>query len=280
MEQGKQVHACIINSGFVSDVVLGSALVDMYAKCGSIKEARQVFDFIPLRDVVLWTVIVTAYGKHGFGKEVLQLFEEMKQSGLKPDDVTFLAVLIACSHSGLVSEGWHYFNTMTRDHCIPPRAGHYACMVDLLGRAGCLDEAYDFIKKMPFKPNVTVWGALLGACQAHGNMELGKVAAEHLFELDPQNAGNYVMLSNIYATAGKWGDMLKLRKAMKDRGIKKEPGCSWIEVKSRVHVFPVGDRSHPQIQEIYAMLQKLAGQMKEAGYLPQTNFILNGIEEQ
>eukprot|EP01018_Ginkgo_biloba_P013181 Gb_21046 [translate_table: standard] len=280
MEQGKQVHGYIIKSGFDSDVVLGSTLIDMYAKCGNIEEARLIFDIVSQKDVVLWTVMVTAYGKHGHGKEVFQLFEQMKQSGMKPDGITYLAVLSACSHAGLVDEGWHYFYAMMQDNCITPRAAHYACMVDLLGRAGQLDEAHVFIKDMPVKPNAAVWGALLNACRIHANMELGKLAAEHLFELDPQNAGNYVVLSNVYAAAAKWEDILRLRKTMKDRGIKKEPGCSWIEVKNRVHVFPVGDRSHPEIEEVYAMLQRLTGQMKNAGYLPDTNSVLNDVEEE
>eukprot|EP01018_Ginkgo_biloba_P017565 Gb_32051 [translate_table: standard] len=280
LEQGKQVHACIVKGENSSNIVLGSALVDMYAKCGSIEDARQVFDKMSERNVVSWTAIITGYGKHGRGKEVFQLFEQMQQEGLKPNYVTFLAILSACSHGGLLNEAWHYFESMSRDYCIKPRVEHYSCIVDLLGRAGRLDEAHDFINKMPFEPHAPIWGTLLGACRMHVNMELGKIAAERLFYLDPQNAGKYVVLSNIYAAAGRWDGVSKVRKLMKDRGVKKEPGCSWIEIQKQVHSFLVGDRSHPQTEEIYATLETLSGKLKEAGYVPETNFMLHDVEEE
>eukprot|EP01018_Ginkgo_biloba_P038787 Gb_40303 [translate_table: standard] len=280
LELGKQVHACTMRSvDFESDVFLGNALINMYAKCGSIEDARHVFDKTSQRDVISWTTMIAGYGKHGHGEEVVQLFEQMQLTGMKPDHVTFLAVLSACSHAGLVDEGWHYFDSMRRDYCIPPREEHYACMVDLLGRAGHLNEAREIIDRVPFEPTACMWGALLGACRNHGNTELGKGAAERLFELDPQKAGNYVVLSNMYAAAGRWEDVINVREMMKERGIKKEPGCSWIEVKKRVHDFVIGDRSHPQTEEIYAVLERLTQEMKKAGYVPNTNFVLHDLEE-
>eukprot|EP01018_Ginkgo_biloba_P010468 Gb_28787 [translate_table: standard] len=277
---GKQVHAHIIRSRFGSHIVFGNSLTDMYAKSGSIEDARQVFDNMSERNVVSWTTIIAGYGKHGQGKEALQLFEQMQETSMKPDHITFLAILFACSHAGLVNEGWHYFNSMSREHHISPRVEHYGCMIDLLGRAGLLDKAYDFISKLPVEPNAEMWGSLLGACIIRVNTKLGKLVAEHLFELDPQNPGNYVALSNIYAAAGRWEEVAEVRKMMKERGIKKEPGCSWIVVNKRVHEFLIQDSSHPQMKEIYAALASLSAQMKEAGYVADTNFVLHDVEEE
>eukprot|EP01018_Ginkgo_biloba_P009699 Gb_23924 [translate_table: standard] len=257
LEQGKLVHAHIIKAGFETNAFVGSALVDMYAKCGSIKKARKLFDEMPEQDVILWNVMIVGYAQHGHGKEAFQLFEQMQQRGMALDHITFVGILSACSHLGLINEAYYYFNSMSLNHSITPRAEHYVCMVDLLGRAGYLEEAVDFINKMPFEPDVTVWRTLLGACRTHGNTELGKLTAEIIFDLDAEDATAYVLLSNIYAKSGKWDDVAKVRKVMKDRGIKKEPGCSWIEVKNRVHTFVVGGRSHPQEEKIYAKLERL-----------------------
>eukprot|EP01018_Ginkgo_biloba_P033989 Gb_34779 [translate_table: standard] len=280
LEQGKQIHAHIIRTGFESNVFAGSAVVDMYAKCGSIEDARQLFDHVPERDLVSWNGMIAGYAQNGYGKQALLLFEQMLQASTKPNQVTFVGVLSACSHAGLVDEGYYYFNSMSQDHSINAGAEHYACMVDILGRAGCLDEAENLINHMPFEPDALVWGALLAACRIHGNMDIGKRAAECLFELEPQNSSTYVLLSNIYAAAGRWDDAAKVRKMMKVRGVIKKPGCTWIEVKNRVHSFVAEDRSHPQTEEIYATLERLAGLMKAAGYVPNTNFVLHDVEEE
>eukprot|EP01018_Ginkgo_biloba_P000501 Gb_29077 [translate_table: standard] len=253
LEQGKQIHAQVITSRLQSHFVLATALIDLYTKCGSIDAARHLFEKLPHRDAISWNAMIAGYGKHGFVKEALQLFEQMKKTGIKPDQITFIGLLSACNHAGLVDEGWHYFESISRDHGIAPIAEHYACMVDLLGRAGRLDEAHEFIKQMPIKPTAEVWGALLGACRVYFNMEIGRLAAEQLIELKPQNAGTYVVLSNIYATLGRWDAVSKIRKMMKDRGIKKEPGCSWIEIKKK---------------------------MKDAGYVPNTNLVLHDADEE
>eukprot|EP01018_Ginkgo_biloba_P023541 Gb_13654 [translate_table: standard] len=255
LPQGKEIHGYPTRRGLESDFIVWSAILDMYAKCGS-------------------------YAMHGHSESALTNFNQMQQVGVEPDHVTFTAVLSACSHGGLVDEGWQYFDCMIRDHCITPRMEHYACMVDLLGRAGCLDQAQDFIREMPFEPDASNWGPLLGAWRIHSNIELGELVAKRLYELEPENAGNYVLLLNMYAAAGRWDDVAKVQKMMKDRGLKKSPGCSWIEVKNRVHAFVVGDRSHLQTEKIYAKLESLVRQMKEIGYVPDTNFVLHDVEEE
>lgn len=206
------------------------------------------------------------------------LFEQMQQEGLKPNDITFIGVLYACCHAGLVAEGCQYFDSMSKDHGIAPRLEHYACIIDLLGRSGHLDKAGELIKQMPFEPDALIWQIFLGACRIHGNVELGKHAAEYLLESQPQNASTYVLLSNIYAEARRWDDVKKLRKIMKDKNVKKDPGCSWIEVKRRVHSFVVEDKAHPQNEEIYAKLEELHRQMLDAGYVPDTSFVLQDVD--
>eukprot|EP01018_Ginkgo_biloba_P006943 Gb_37396 [translate_table: standard] len=280
LEQGKQVHVHIIKTGFELAAFVGSALIDMYAKCGSIEDARKFFNSMSERNVVSWTAMITGCAHHGLGKEALELFKQMIQADMKPHNITFVGVLCACSHAGLVDEGRHFFYSMTREYGITPGVEHYTCMVDLLGRSGYLDEAEDFINKMQVKPNGAVWGALLGASRIHGNIEMGKRAAEHVLDFKLLDAGPYVLLSNIYAAAGRWDDANRVRKLMEDRQVKKQPGCSWIEVKNKMHSFVVGDRSHPQEEEIYNVLEKLAGQMKEAGYVPETNFVLHDVEDE
>eukprot|EP01018_Ginkgo_biloba_P019534 Gb_23934 [translate_table: standard] len=279
LQQGKEIHGYIIRSETISDVV-GNALIDMYAKCGSIEIARQLFDKMSKGNVVSWNAMIAGYGMHGHSENALSLFSQMQQKGMKPDHITFVSVLSACSYACLLDEGIRCFNSMSQDYCITPMVEHYACMVDLLGRSGLLDEAHNLIKNMPLKPNGAVWGALLGACRIHGNIVLGEHAAEHLFELEPENSGCYVLLSHIYAEAGRWDGVAKVRKIMKDRRVKKSPGCSWIEINNRVHTFFMGDKLHPQSEKIDAMLATLAAQMKEAGYVPNTNSVLLYVEDE
>eukprot|EP01018_Ginkgo_biloba_P030462 Gb_36434 [translate_table: standard] len=280
LQHGKEIHGHIIKNEFESDVFVCSALVDMYAKCGNIEIARRVFDRISSRDLVSWNAMIAGYAMHGRGEDALVSFQRMQRAGMRPDRITFIGVLCACSRSGLVDEGWQYFDSMTRDYRIMPEAQHYACMVDLLGRSGQVDEAENFIKKMPFGPGASVLGALLGACRTHGNIELGERVAERLIALEPENSGNYVLLSNIYAKNGRWDDVEKVRTMMKSRGVKKRPGYSWIEVNNEVHSFLVGDISHPQSDKIYALLESLTRQMEELGYVPETHFVLHDVEEQ
>ncbi|XP_057843036.1 pentatricopeptide repeat-containing protein At4g02750 [Cryptomeria japonica] len=280
LEQGMAIHKSIIVNGLLSDVVVASALVDMYAKCGSIKKARELFDKMSQRHAVSWNAMIAGYAMHGFHKDALNLFELMKNSGTYPNHVSFVCVLFACNHGGLVDIGCKYFNDINGSYCIMPTIDHYACMVDLLGRAGYLEQASNFIIKMAIKPAVVVWMSLLGSCRSHKNTVLGEFTATLLFELDPKNASPYILLSNIYAEMGKWDDVRKVRRLMKDKGTKKIPGCSWIEVHKMVHVFCAGDRSHPQTQEIYAKLENLSLEMKAAGYFPDSEQLLNDVEEE
>eukprot|EP01018_Ginkgo_biloba_P031203 Gb_23798 [translate_table: standard] len=280
LQQGKCIHNYILRNGLEDDVFVGTALIDLYAKCGNVSMARKLFDKMSQRNIVSWNAMIAGYGMHGHGEDALALFNQMQLADVKPNHITFVCMLSACSHAGLVNEGCQYFNCMAQDYRITPKMEHYACIVDLLGRAGHLNEAEDFIKKMPLEPDASVWGALLGACRIHHNIVMGERVAECLLDLQPDDAGYYVLLSNIYAAGGRWDDVEKVRAMMKDRRLKKSPGCSLIEVNNKVYVFLVGDRSHPQSEKIYSLLESLAGQMKEAGYVPNTNFVLHDVEEE
>ncbi|XP_057865073.1 pentatricopeptide repeat-containing protein DOT4, chloroplastic [Cryptomeria japonica] len=236
LEQGMDIHKNIIESGSLSEVIVVNALIDMYAKCGITQKARELFDKMYQRDLVSWNAMTAGYAQNGLCKDALGLFELMKSSRTYPDHVSFTCVLFACSHSGLVNEGCKYFNCMSNTYFIIPTIDHYVCMVDLFGRAGYLNETLNFIIKMPIKPVVVVWMSLLGACRSHKNIELGVFTATLLFELDSTNTATYVLLSNIYAEVARWGEVHKVRKSMKDREIKKIPGCSWIEVNKTTKV--------------------------------------------
>lgn len=205
-----------------------SSLVDMYSKCGSLRIGQQVFGIMgDKKDAVLWNTVISALAQHGYGEEAIQMFANMVRSGVKPDRITFVVILNACSHSGLVKEGLCLFESMRSDHGIFPDQEHYSCLIDLLGRAGQFDEAMNQLKKMPCKPDSRVWNALLGVCRIHGNIDLGRIAAEQLIELEPQSSAGYVALSSIYAALGKWESVEKVRQLMNDRHVRKERGLSW-----------------------------------------------------
>ncbi|XP_047940851.1 pentatricopeptide repeat-containing protein At4g02750-like [Salvia hispanica] len=279
-ELGKQIHGRVVKAGFESGCYVGNALLSMYCRCGRIKEAYEVFEIIEDKDVISWNTIITGYARHGFGKEALQHFELMKQASIQPDEVTMVGVLSACSHTGLVDKGKHYFYSMSKDHGIVPNSKHYTCLVDLLGRAGRLDEAQNLMKSMPFEPDGATWGALLGASRIHGNTELGEKAAEMIFALEPWNSGMYVLLSNLYAASGRWQDVKKMRLRMRDTGVQKTPGYSWVEVLNKIHTFSVGDSTHPDSSSIYAFLEELDLRMKEEGYVSATKLVLHDVEEE
>ncbi|XP_072986635.1 pentatricopeptide repeat-containing protein At1g20230-like [Typha latifolia] len=277
---GRSVHCFSLRKGFLCDVYVGSALLDMYAKCGRIKDAQTIFDAMPSRNVVSWNAMVGGYAMHGKAIEAIELFNLMKRSKEKPDFITFTCVLSACGQAGLTKEGQSYFNKMYQEHGIAPRIEHYACMVNLLGRAGKLEEAYNLIKQMPTEADACIWGSLLNSCRVHNNVRLGEIAADKLFQLEPGNAGNYVLLSNIYAAKGMWERVGRVRGKMKSMGLSKEPGCSWIEIKNKVHMILAGDKMHPQITQIIERLEKLTVEMRKFGYLPSTDFVLQDVEEQ
>ncbi|KAF8414219.1 hypothetical protein HHK36_002219 [Tetracentron sinense] len=268
LDKGKQIHGVMIKSQIRDNVVVNSALMDMYFKCSSPHDGHRVFDTSSERNVITWTALISGYGQHGQVVEVLEFFHRMIDEGFRPNYVTFLAVLSACSHGGLVSEGWKYFSSMTRDYGIQPRGKHYAAMVDLLGRAGRLHEAYEFVRNSPCEEHSVIWGALLGACRIHGDLELVKLAAKKCFELEPENAGKHVVLSNTYATFGLWENVKEVREVMRVSGVKKEPGYSWIEVRREVHTFLAGDKSHRQTEQIYETIKELTCILRNAGYIP------------
>ncbi|XP_068646727.1 pentatricopeptide repeat-containing protein At1g20230 [Aristolochia californica] len=277
---GKAIHCYSLRQGIFEDVYVSSALVDMYAKCGKIWGARVVFNAIPLKNVVSWNAIIGGYSMHGKAKEAIHMFNLMQESGQKPDRISFTCVLSACSQSGLIKEGRGYFHSMFHEHGITVRMEHYACMVNLLGRVGRLEDAYKMITQMPAEPDACVWGALLSSCRIHGNTILGETAAEELFRLEPRNAGNYVLLSNIYASKRMWDGVNRVRERMKHIGLKKDPGCSWIELKNKVHTLLAGDKSHPQMTQILERLKRLSLEMHKSGYFPDTHFVLQDVEEQ
>ncbi|XP_010109634.2 pentatricopeptide repeat-containing protein At2g13600 [Morus notabilis] len=274
LQLGKQAHTHVVKHGFrfqageEPDIFVGNSLVDMYMKCGSIGDGCRVFENMAERDHVSWNAMIVGYAQNGYGAEALGIFSRMLASGEQPDHVTMIGVLCACSHAGLVVQGRHYFRSMTEDHNLVPLKDHYTCMVDLLGRAGHLDEAKNLVESMPMQPDAVIWGSLLGACKIHRDIDLGKYVAEKLLEIDPTNSGPYVLLSNMYAELGRWGDVVKVRKLMRQRGVIKQPGCSWIELKGRVHVFLVKDKRHPKRKEICSVVKSLLKQMKRAGYVP------------
>jgi pentatricopeptide repeat protein len=277
---GRSAHCFALRKGFLHDVYVCSALVDMYAKCGRVRNARTIFDGMPSRNAVSWNAMIGGYAMHGEAQNAVQLFDSMLMCEQKPDTVTFTCVLAACSQAGLTEVGRRYFNKMQHEFGISPRMEHYACMVTLLGRAGKLDEAYNVITDMPFEPDGCIWGSLLGSCRVHGNVNLAEVAAENLFHLEPDNAGNYVLLSNIYASKKMWGGVNRVREMMKDMGLKKEKGCSWIEIKNKVHMLLAGDDSHPMMTAITDKLKQLNIEMRRLGFSPSTNFVLHDVEEQ
>ncbi|XP_021861760.1 pentatricopeptide repeat-containing protein At2g13600 [Spinacia oleracea] len=274
---GMQAHVHLLKHGFVfrsrpeSDIFVGNALIDLYMKCGSVEDALRVFKYMVERDNVSWNSIIVGYAQNGHEIKALEMFKRMIISGEVPDHITMIGVLCACSHAGLVEEGRHYFHWMFKLNGLEPWKDHYTCMVDLLGRAGCFDEAKNLIETMPMQPDNVVWASLLSACKVHCNVDMGKYVAEKLLEIDPTNSGPYVLLSNMYAELGQWTDVTRVRKLMMQKGVIKQPGCSWIEIQSHVHVFMVKDKSHLQKKEIYFVLKNLTNHIKLAGYVPDFN---------
>ncbi|KAG2371101.1 hypothetical protein LR48_Vigan05g211600 [Vigna angularis] len=278
LPHGREIHGFGWRHGFQSNDKVKTALIDMYAKCGSVKVASILFERLREKRVVSWNAIITGCAMHGLVVDALDLFERMREEA-QPDHITFVGVLAACSRGRLLDEGRALYKLMVKDYCINPTVQHYTCMVDLLGHCGQLDEAYDLIRRMDVTADSGVWGALLNSCKTHGNVELGEVALEKLIELEPDDSGNYVILANMYAQSGKWEGVARLRQLMIDKGIKKNIACSWIEVKNKVYAFLSGDVSHPNSGAIYAELKRLEGLMREAGYAPDTGSVFHDVEE-
>ncbi|XP_037479296.1 pentatricopeptide repeat-containing protein At3g26782, mitochondrial-like [Triticum dicoccoides] len=264
---GDQIIGHTVKVGLILDTSVVNAVITMYSKCGRITEARKIFEFLSRKDLVSWNAMITGYSQHGMGKQAIEIFDDMLKKGAKPDYISYVAVLSSCSHSGLVQEGKFYFDMLKRDHNVSPGLEHFSCMVDLLARAGNLIEAKNLIDEMPMKPTAEVWGALLSACKTHGNNDLAELAAKHLFDLDSPDSGGYMLLAKIYADAGKSDDSAQVRKLMRDKGIKKNPGYSWMEVKNKVHVFKAEDVSHPQVIAIREKLDELMEKIAHLGYV-------------
>ncbi|CAN8269313.1 unnamed protein product [Cochlearia groenlandica] len=281
LRQGKQMQALAVKlpSGFETSV--SNSVVDMYLKCGLVDEAEYCFDEMQSKDVISWTVMITGYGKHGLGEKAVNTFNNMLRHNIEPDDVCYLAVLSACSHSGLVKEGEQLFLKLLDTRGIKPRVEHYACMVDLLGRAGRLNEAKHLIDTMPAKANVGIWQTLLSSCRVHGDIKLGEQVGKILLKMDGENPSNYVMVSNLYGQAGYWHEQEKARELRKTNKLKKEAGMSWVEIEREVHLFRSGDDSHPLTSKIQEALREAERRMREElGYVYGLKQDLHDIDDE
>lgn len=258
LEVGKWIHMYSERSGLLRSTCICNALIEMYAKCGSINPALQVFNQMLERDVISWSTMIGGLANHGKAREAIELFQDMQRAGIEPNGITFLGLLAACSHAGCWTEGLRYFDSMRKYYQLEPEIEHYGCLVDLLGRAGRLDQALEAIKKMPMMPDSKIWGSLLNSCRTHCNIEIAIIAMEQLSKLEPDDTGNYVLLSNIYADIGKWECVSKIRKLIRSKSMKKTPGCSSIEVDNAVQEFVAGDDSKPFAKDVFAMLDLLA----------------------
>ncbi|CAM0904087.1 unnamed protein product [Alopecurus aequalis] len=261
LESGKWVHEYIERKGIEQDVHVGTSLVDMYAKCGCFENSLSVFCKMPVKNVSSWNALINGFALHGHGREALEYFGRMVASGLPPNEVTFIIVLGACCHTGLVQEGLLLFQSMKKSYNLSPWEEHYGCMVDLLGRAGLIQEAYGLIKVMPMKPAVSTWGALLTACQAHGRVDFSQQILRYVHELETSGSGVYVLLSNVYALNDRWTDVKRVRGLLSEKGLRKEPGSSAIEVNGETSEFVVGQKNHQDMDEICAMLSILMKQI-------------------
>ncbi|XP_024996984.1 putative pentatricopeptide repeat-containing protein At1g68930 [Cynara cardunculus var. scolymus] len=279
LEEGAQFHGQAQVSGLISFLTVSNALVTFYGKCGTTEKSNQLFDEMKIRDEVSWTALISGYSQFGEANKTINLFDRMLASHLRPDGVTFIGVLSACSRAGLVEKGRHYFKSMVEEYKIVPVSDHYSCMIDLFSRAGQLQDAKCFINDMPFSPDAFGWSTLLSSCRSHGNLDIGKWAAKSLQELEPQNPASYVLLSSMYAAKGKWDEVAQLRREMKHKDIRKEPGFSWIKYKNKVHVFSADDRSSPYSEKIYSELEKLNFKMIHEGYVPDMRFALHNVDE-
>ncbi|KAD3068374.1 hypothetical protein R6Q59_017766 [Mikania micrantha] len=281
LEHGKQIHARALKSESAPSISVSNALINMYAKSGNIINARRVFDIIScLKDTVSWTSMVISLAQHGHGKESLDLFEKMLSFDMKPDHITYVGVISACTHMGLVKEGVRYFKLMQEKHGIEPTLSHHACMIDLYGRAGKLQEAYDVIQNMPIEPDVIAWGSLLASSFVHKNMDLAKIAAEKLLLIEPDNSGAYSALANVYSACGNWEDAADIRKLMKVKQVKKDQGFSWVQIRNQVHVFGAEDSVHPERDEIYQNMAEIWKEIKKLGFVPKTEAVLHDLDEE
>ncbi|KAK1278136.1 Pentatricopeptide repeat-containing protein [Acorus gramineus] len=279
LDLGRWVHAFIDKSGINVDMEINTALVDMYAKCGCIEKARRIFDDMGEKDTMAWSSMIVGLAIHGLVDDALDLYSMMKEAKVKPNKVTFIGLLLACAYSGLISEGRRFWSSM-RELGVDPAMEHYGCMVDLLCRAGLTEEAYKFVKTMHISPNSVIWRTLLVGCRKNKILDIGEIVAEQLLELEPLNAENYVLLSNMYASCSQWEKVSLMRKKMKENDIKVFPGCSSIEIDGFVHKFVMGDCSHPEIKDIRMMLNDMNKRVQLAGHKPSTSAVLHDVGEE
>ncbi|KAJ1413660.1 Tetratricopeptide-like helical domain superfamily [Sesbania bispinosa] len=272
LKHGQRCHSHLLKLGLSSDPIVAGALLDMYGKRGNISESHRVFNETPERTQFAWTAIISAYARHGDYGSVMNLYKEMEREGSIPDSITFLSVLAACCRKGMVDVGHRVFDSMIKKHSIEPSPEHYSIMVDMLGRAGQLDEAEELMHQIPGGPGLSVLQSLLGSCRLHGDMEMAEKVVDRLIEMDPASSGPYVLMANLYAEKGKWEKVAEVRKGMRGRGVKKEVGFSWVDVANvnslHLHGFSSGDKSHPESENICRMAEFLGLQMrfsKESG---------------
>ncbi|CAK8540082.1 unnamed protein product [Lathyrus sativus] len=280
LEHAKQAHAALIRRGFGTDLVANSALIDFYSKWGRMKDAQHVFDKMHRKNVISWNALISGYGNHGQGEKAVQMFEKMLQENVIPNHVTFLAVLSACSYSGLSERGWEIFHSMSRDHNVKPRAMHYACMIELLGREGLLNDAVALFRNAPFKPTLNMCAALLTACRMNKNWELGKFAAEKLYVMKPEKICNYVVLLNIYNASGKLEEVAGVLQTLKRKGLRLLQPCSWIEVNKKPHAFLCGTKSHKQMKEIYKKVDSMMVEISRHGYVMEKEMLLPDVDQE
>ncbi|XP_042503972.1 pentatricopeptide repeat-containing protein At2g29760, chloroplastic-like isoform X2 [Macadamia integrifolia] len=279
LDHGEMIHSYMEKQNIKEEEV-EVALMDMYCKCGAPQEAVRMFHGMLRKTVLAWSAIIVGLAMNSLAKDALDFFSQMKNAGIKPNEITFIGVLCACSYAGLVEQGRWFFNAMNQVYGIQPRCEHYGCMVDILGRAGLLIEAEMLIQSMPMIPDAGVWGALLGACKLHGEVPMAERVAKILTEIDSYHSGRYVLLSNIYASQKRWQDVENVREMMKARGVRKKPGFSLIELRGKMHQFLVGDTSHPDTQQIYFMWEEISKRLKDAGYRPDTSQVLFDIDDE
>ncbi|XP_073155619.1 putative pentatricopeptide repeat-containing protein At3g13770, mitochondrial [Henckelia pumila] len=281
-EYGRQVHSYVLRSELSFYVVLQNSLIDMYSKCGNLTYGRRIFDNMSERTIISWNTMLAGYSKHGIGKAMVDLYSIMNQENeIKPDSTTILTVLSGCSHGGMENRGLKIFDDISsKKDGVELGVEHYGCVVDLLGRAGLVDKALQFIYKMPFEPNAAIWSSLLGACRVHQNVGVGKIAGDRLLEIEPENAGNYVVLCNLYACGGRWDAVKKLRELMKEKAVVKEPGKSWIEFGRTIHTFYASDQSNSRKDDVLDKVNDLSDRLKAAGYIPDLSSVLHDVDEE
>ncbi|GKV35170.1 hypothetical protein SLEP1_g43474 [Rubroshorea leprosula] len=262
LQLGKSIHGYVYRNDIGSGCFISNALVDMYGKCGNLETARRAFEMTSMKSMTSWNSMINCFAFHGQSEKAMNVFEEMMQfenDDVRPDAVTFIGLLNACTHGGLVEKGRSYFDLMTKKYNIEPRIEHYGCLIDLLGRAGQFEEAFEVVRGMKMEPDEVVWGSLLNGCKIHGHSELAEFAVKKLIEIDPNNGGYGIMLANLYGELGKWDEVRNVRKVLKERNAYKTPGCSWIEVEKKVHQFYSVDKTHPRTEEIYKILEIMVG---------------------